>query len=139
MPGKKIILDTNVLYAGLYSRRGASHKILRDVDRGEIEIVLSTTLVFEYEDVLRRNQLRLDLSDKEVDDVLDNLCDRGSHHRVYFLWRPQLSDPKDDHILELAVASGTATIVTHNTRHFAGLSSFAVKAVPPKQLLEEIR
>lgn len=46
---------------------------------------------------------------------------------------------KDDHLLELAVASGAGTIVTHNTRHFVGLASFAVRAVTPRQLLEEMR
>ena len=101
MSDRKIILDTNVLYAGLYSNRGASHEVLRAVERGEIEIVLSTALVFEYEDILRRHQRRLNLSDKDVEYVLDGLCAVGAHQQIYFLWRPQLPDPRDDHILEL--------------------------------------
>jgi predicted nucleic acid-binding protein len=42
----------NVLYAGLYSAEGASYQILRAIEREQIQIILSTTLFFEYEDVL---------------------------------------------------------------------------------------
>jgi predicted nucleic acid-binding protein len=51
-----IILDTNVLYAGLYSSSGASYKVLRSIEKWEIKIGLSTALLFEYEDVLKRNR-----------------------------------------------------------------------------------
>lgn len=50
----------------------------------------------------------------------------------------QLSDPKDDHILELAVASGISTIVTHNLKDFAKAVEFGVRAITPKQLLESM-
>ncbi len=74
-----------------------------------------------------------------IENVLDGLCARARHQQIYFLWRPHLSDPKDDHILELAVASGTRTVVTHNTKHFRGATSFGVRAVTPKQLLEDLK
>jgi len=51
---QKIILDTNVLYAGLYSSLGASYQILRAIEKGGIKIAVSTTLLFEYEDILKR-------------------------------------------------------------------------------------
>ena len=35
-----IILDTNVLYAGLYSSSGASYKVLRLIEKEKIKIVL---------------------------------------------------------------------------------------------------
>ena len=135
----RIVLDTNVLYAGLYSRRGASHRILRGIEERWITPVLSTTLLFEYEDVLRREGRVLGLSKEEIDETLDGICLRGEARTVYFLWRPQLTDPKDDHILELAVASDTRTIVTHNTRHFGNADNFGVRAVTPKALLETLR
>ena len=50
-----------------------------------------------------------------------------------------LSDPMDDHILELAVASETKTIVTHNIKDFRGINKFGVRAITPKKLLEEIK
>ncbi len=62
-----------------------------------------------------------------------------NHQRIYFLWRPYLSDPKDDHILELAVASETKTIVTYNIKDFKEINKFGVRAITPKILLEEIK
>ena len=135
----KAIVDTNVLYAGLYSARGASHQILRAIERGRIRIALSTALLFEYEEILRRNQSQLSLSDREIEEVLDDLCSRSDHQKIYFLWRPQLSDPKDDHILELAVASGIDTIVTHNIKDFGGAREFGIRAMTPGHFLKEIR
>jgi putative PIN family toxin of toxin-antitoxin system len=134
----KAIIDTNVLYAGLYSSRGASYRVLRAIEHGIVRIALSTTLLFEYEDILRRHQTIFNLSNVEIDAILDDLCNRSDHQAIYFLWRPQLPDPKDDHILELAVASGISTIVTHNLKDFAKAAEFGVKAITPKQLLEEI-
>ena len=134
----KIILDTNVLYAGLYSSRGASNRILRAIAQEEVRIVLSTTLLFEYEDILKRNPSMLGLSAEAIDGLLDDLCARSHHQRIHFLWRPQLPDPKDDHILELAIASGTSTIVTHNTRHFRKAEDFDIRVITPRQFLEEM-
>jgi putative PIN family toxin of toxin-antitoxin system len=135
----RVILDTNVLFAGLYSSRGASFKVLDHVEQGTLSIVLSTTLPFEYEEVLKRHQTLLRLTTSEIDGVLDELCSLGDCQRVHFLWRPQLCDPKDDHLLELAVASDQTPIVTHNTRHFSGAKPFGIRIMTPKRLLEELR
>ena len=135
----KAIIDTNVLYAGVYSAQGASYKILRALEEGRVRSVLSTTLVFEYEEILKRYQTELDLSDSEIEELLDDLCSRSDHQPIYFLWRPYLSDPKDDHILELAVASDTQTIVTHNIKDFKRVTDFNIRAITPGQLLEELR
>ena len=134
-----IILDTNVLHAGLYSSRGASYQILRFIEKGKIKTVLSTALLFEYEDILKRNKRILKIKDSDIEKILDNLCAFSKHQKIYFLWRPYLPDPKDDYILELAVASETKTIVTHNIKDFRGINKFGVRAITPKQLLEEIK
>ncbi len=140
MRGKKlrIVLDTNVLYAGLYSSKGASFKVLEAMAEGKLQIVLSTTLLFEYEDILKRNRAELGISDREIAKILDYLCMQSVHQMIYFLWRPFLPDPKDDHLLELAVASGTRLIVTHNTKDFRGSEKFDALTITPKKLLEVI-
>lgn len=59
--------------------------------------------------------------------------------KIHFLWRPYLSDPKDDHILEVAVASQTQSIATFNLKDFKGIEKFGIRAVPPGKILEEIK
>jgi putative PIN family toxin of toxin-antitoxin system len=138
MDTHKIILDTNVLYAALYSSLGASYQILKRISHGRIKIVVSTTLLFEYEDILYRKKSDLGISDQQIQIILDNLCDLSSFQKIFFLWRPYPKDPKDDHILEVAVASCTATIVTHKLKDFKGVEMFGIKAITPKKLLEEL-
>ncbi|NOZ48599.1 MAG: putative toxin-antitoxin system toxin component, PIN family [Chloroflexi bacterium] len=135
----KIIMDTNILFAGLYSSTGASHQVLRLIDSGKIKPVISVTLLFEYEDVLRRNCKKLQISDRQIDVILDNLCALSDFQKIYFLWRPYLKDPKDDHILEVAVASQTQRIITHNLKDFEGSEKFGIQAIPPRKLLEMTR
>ena len=47
-----IVLDTNVLVAGLFSRRGASFWLLERAINGSLPISVSVALALEYEDVL---------------------------------------------------------------------------------------
>jgi len=138
LKGKRIILDTNVLYAGLYSSKGASFRILQAIEAGKLKIVISPTLLFEYEDILKRNQKVLSLSNHEIEEILDYICMKSEHQKIYFLWRPHLPDPKDDHLLELAIASGTKLIVTHNTKDFEGTKEFGIRPITPKKLMEDI-
>jgi putative PIN family toxin of toxin-antitoxin system len=134
----RIVLDTSVLYAGFYSSKGASFRVLKAIQESKLQIVLSTTLLFEYEYILKRNQVILGLSNQEIEKILDYFCMQSEHQKIYFLWRPRLPDPKDDHLLELAIASGTKLIVTHNTKDFKGLEEFGIRSITPKKLLEEI-
>jgi putative PIN family toxin of toxin-antitoxin system len=139
MSKAEIILDTNVLHAGLYSSRGASYQVLRLIEKRKIKPVLSTALLFEYEDVLKRNKRILKIKESDIESILDNFCALSRHQKIYFLWRPYLNDPKDDHVLELAVSSETKIIVTHNIKDYKGSDKFGVRAMTPKKLLEEIK
>ena len=132
------VLDTNVIFSGLYSSDGASYQILKALAKRLFDPVLSVTLLFEYEDVLRRNAKMLGLDNRQIESILDNICDFYRHQKIHFRWRPNLKDPKDDHVLELAVAANANFIVTHNIRDFKSSNRFSVKVVSPKQFLEKI-
>ncbi len=134
----KIVMDTNILFAGLYSKNGASFKVLEYLSAGVLQLTLSTPLLFEYEDVLKRHQALLNVDGAEIEAILDSLCAFAQYQKVYFLWRPYLPDPKDDLVLELAVASKTPTIVTHNIKDFVGVEKFGIETIPPKTLLERL-
>jgi putative PIN family toxin of toxin-antitoxin system len=136
---RRVVIDTNVLFAGLYSSLGASFQLLRRIESGFLTPVLSTAILFEYEEVLRRNQKILRLSSRGINDVLDDLCLHGEYQKIHFIWRPQLPDPKDDHILELAVAAGSVDVVTHNIKDFTTADTFGVRIVTPKKLLGETK
>ena len=133
------VLDTNIIFAGFYSIRGASFQVLKAIIAGKIIPVLSVSLLFEYEDVLKRNNRKLGVTYNEIDAFLDNLCNLSFFQTIHYLWRPFLPDPKDDHILELAVASQLKNITTFNVKDFKGIDLFGIKIISPKQLLEEIK
>ena len=104
-----------------------------------VQPVMSVALLFEYEDVLKRNSGKLGLTDAEINALLDAFCALCSMHKIHYLWRPFLPDPKDDHVLELAVASGVKAITTFNRKDFKGVEDFGVEILSPKTLLEEIK
>jgi len=136
----QIVLDTNVLVSALRSRRGTSFLLLSRVGRPDagFELNLSVPLVFEYEDVLQRQQRTLGLTASDVADVLDYLCAVARHREIYFLWRPALRDPRDDMVLELAVEAACDFIVTFNARDFVGAERFGVRVITPQGLLRQL-
>ena len=127
-------MDTNVLLSAFRSRKGSSFRLLQLVDSGQFHINLSVPLFSEYESVLKREQHKLD--NKTVDDILNYLALVGSKHEIFYLWRPVLKDPKDDHVLELAVKSNSGFIVTFNKRDFAGAEQFGIKLASPMEYLQ---
>ena len=137
-PVPRVVLDTNVLVAGLRSRQGASFRLLDEVGRGKFEIALSVPLVLEYEDALLRHTPVTGLSRRDVDVILDYFCSVAHLQTIFFLWRPLLPDPQDDLVLELAVAAGCQSVVTYNVRDFRGAESLGVSAQRPGPFLKAI-
>lgn len=131
-------MDTNVLVAGLRSRRGASHELLSRVDSGRFQLVLTVPLVLEYEGKGKELAAEMGLTTEDIDTVLDYLCSVGEHTRVSYLWRPLLRDVKDDMVLEAAVAGGCGAIITHNGADFAEAESFGIDVLTPGVFLRRI-
>lgn len=134
----QIVLDTNVLYSGLRSNRGASYKLLKHLTSGLFEINLSVPLVLEYEEVLLRKQPTINFNREEIDQILDYLCSAANLHEVHFLWRPILNDSKDDMILDLAVRANCQYIVTYNIRDFFGINKFGIEAITAQDFLKKL-
>ena len=49
--------------------------------------------------------------------------------------RPELSDPDDEFVLELAFAARCDFIVTHNVRHLGAAERFGIGVVTPGEFL----
>jgi putative PIN family toxin of toxin-antitoxin system len=133
-----IVIDTNVVIAALRSKRGASNKVLSLVGTSKFEIHDSVALILEYEDVLQRQRAELGLSQDEVSTFIDSLCAMAHHHKIYFLWRPFLTDVNDELVLELAVSANCEYILTHNISDFKGSEQLGIRAITPKEFLQVI-
>ena len=98
-------------------------------------------LFLEYEEVLKRpeHQLGSGLSLDQIDRVLRDLAAIVVPVDVQFLWRPQLSDPDDEMVLEAAINGGAKRIVTFNTRDLRAAELFGIAAATPQEFLEEIK
>lgn len=101
----------------------------------QFQPVISPPLCLEYEDVFHRPGLLPGYSPQDIGDFLDYFLSQCIECRIHFLWRPHLPDPKDDSVLELALAGSAPFIITHNTRHFRGADALGIRAVTPDQFL----
>jgi putative PIN family toxin of toxin-antitoxin system len=140
---KLVVVDTNVFVSALRSAEGSSREILRACLQGRLQPLMGTALFTEYEDLLARETLfegcPLDSDEREA--LLDAFLSVCQWTTVYYLWRPNLRDEADNHLLELAVAGNAEYLVTHNVRDFANAELYfpGVLVVTPQQLLEELR
>jgi predicted nucleic acid-binding protein len=131
-----LILDTNVLVAGLRSSRGASHALLQIAGQGTFDHGLTAALVLEYEAVLKRPGL---VPIVDVDRLIDYLCTTGKRRAVRFRLRPAAADPDDDLVLEAAVATGSSWIVTHNVRDMVeGARQYGIELLTPGEALQRL-
>jgi putative PIN family toxin of toxin-antitoxin system len=132
----KIIIDTNIILSGLKSKNGYSYKLLKLIPDNIFQTAISVPLILEYESVLMNNIKLLELSKKDIENFINYICKISEHTKIYYLWRPFLKDPYDDHLLEVAVASSSHYIITFNIKDFKGTEKFGIKALNPKEFIK---
>lgn len=117
----RIALDTGVLVAAKLGL-GAANRLVGAILEGRFEPLMGSALYAEHEAMLARHGLfaRCRLSAAEREQLFDIYLARCRWTRIYFLWRPNLRDESDNHLVELAVAGGAQAIVTRNKRDFRG-------------------
>lgn len=137
------VLDTNVLVAAVRSPAGASAEILRRVLLRQVGALCSVPLFMEYEAVLLLPE-HLTAAGAHADQVinlLDALAGVVLRVEIQFLWRPQLRDPNDDLVLELAVngqgLGDSVAIITSNQKDFLPQASkFGIGVMTPRQFFQ---
>jgi len=138
----RVVADTSVIVAGLWSQLGASNRILTLVAERQLVPLVTTALFLEYEDALNRPEQRL-ATGMAKDDLLGFLAALASAAEpvdVHFMWRPQLTDPADELVLEAAVNGRASAIVTHNVRDFLPAArDFEIEVTTPSVMLQRIR
>lgn len=132
-------MDTNVLVSAFRSRQGASFEIFRRLRLGEWTAVVSNHLLFEYEEILKRQAPELGLSLKDVDELLNAICARAEECSLLHGWQPVLPDPDDEPLVQLAVESDARLIVTHNVRDLQPATRLGVEVLQPREFLAKLR
>ena len=134
----RIVIDTNVLVSALRSRKGWSFDLLTRLGKGQFEHVVTVPLLIEYEDVLYRKGM-VPISKAAVDDMLDYVCASGLRQKVHFLWRPKLTDVRDDMVLEAAFNGQCDAIVTWNVRDFSAAATIGIDVVSPDLFVKRLK
>jgi putative PIN family toxin of toxin-antitoxin system len=135
----RAVLDTNVLVAALRSRQGASYELLRLLRTGKWRLILSNTVMAEYEEVLKRESTALGLPLDETDKLLDALCLLGERRILVEKWLPILRDPDDEAFAHLAWEAKADCLVTFNLRHLAPLQRLDIPVLTPGKFLTKLR
>jgi predicted nucleic acid-binding protein len=76
---------------------------------------------------------------EEITRFLDWFVSVSTRYRVHYLWRPRLPDPRDDLVLEAAVAASARYIITFNVQHFRDLASLGIVVLTPGQFLKHLQ
>lgn len=138
----KLVMDTDVVVAGLRSPTGASAELLRMARKGQVTLLVSVPLFVEYEaKCLEAEHLAAaGLSREEGVIFLDGLAAIAEPVNIHYAWRPQLSDPAEEMVLEAAVNGGARMLVTFNRRDFGNApGQFGIELLLPSEALRRIR
>ena len=137
----RVVIDTNI-FLGACLGTGAANQTVAACLRVQCTPLMGAALLTEYEDVMGRNELfsQCRLSLQERNDLLDIFLSVCEWTRVYYIWRPNLPDEADNHLIELAIAGGAELIVTRNLRDVqrGELQFPSLRVVTPEDFLKEI-
>lgn len=135
----RIVLDTNILVAACMGSY-AANRLLAACLEGRYIPVVGAALLAEYEDVVNRNDVfkGCRLNQDERNELLDALLSVSEWTQIYYLWRPNLQDEADNHVLELTVAGQADYLLTRNLKDFgrAELMFPHIQICTPETFLE---
>lgn len=132
----RIVLDTNVLVAGLLSAAGPPAWIVEAILAGDLELALDMAIREEYEEVLGRPEFRFPAS--RVGTLLSVVDRFALWVSAAPPWPVDLPDPDDEPFLAVAAATGSA-LVTGNLRHFPSRCREGVVVLTPRELVERLK
>ena len=137
----RVVIDTNV-FVGACMGVGASNAVVRACLEHRLVPLMGVALLTEFEATLSRDELfarsRLDAAERSM--LLDTFLALCEWTRVYFLWRPNLKNESDNHLIELAVAGDADVVVTRNLRDLRGaeLRFEPLRILSPQDFLKEL-
>ncbi len=100
---------------------------------------MGNSLFSEYESIIHRQEVMIKspLSTDEILSLLASFVSVCEWINIYYLWRPNLKDEADNHLIELAIAGNAQVIVTNNTKDFQNTELFfpGLSILKPEQII----
>jgi predicted nucleic acid-binding protein len=128
------------------SREGASAALLASLIEGEAAMLLSVALALEYETIalLPEHVMAGGATMKIASMFIDTLLAIAEPVQVSYQYRPQLSDPGDEMVLEAAINGQADAIVSFNQSDYRkdGRSipgAFGIEVISPAEALHRLR
>ena len=137
----RLVLDTDVVFAAFHSPAGASRRLLLEILDGKALLLLSATLMVEYEAVLTRpgNLKKFGIGVADVLSVLDEIAGLCVPVAFDYRWRPSAADPDDDLVLETAINGAANAVASFNLADMrAGAAPFGITVERPVDILRRI-
>jgi putative PIN family toxin of toxin-antitoxin system len=135
----RIVVDTSVFISALIGATGPSREVIRRSLQKQFCPLMGTALFCEYESVIQRESIlaKCPLSQAEISALTQAFMSVCDWINVFYLWRPNLRDEGDNHVLELAIAGNADILVTNNLKDFrnAELSFPRLKILSPAELI----
>jgi putative PIN family toxin of toxin-antitoxin system len=139
---KRMVLDTDVVIAGMRSPHGASAALLLAADERAVTLLASLPLAMEYEAVsMRQEHYRAaGLTREEAKVFVGAVLALVEPVEIYFLWRPQLRDADDEMVLEAAINGRADIIVTFNRKDYGDAATqFGIEVLLPAVAIKRIQ
>ena len=135
----RIVVDTNVFVSALIGSQGANRELIRRCLLREYQPLMGNTLFAEYESVISREDVlsRCRLDQGEISALLAAFMSVNEWTNIYYLWRPNLRDEGDNHLIELAIAGNAKVIATNNVKDFQGAELLfpQISILKPEQII----
>jgi putative PIN family toxin of toxin-antitoxin system len=114
-----IVLDTNVLVSGMLSKKGPPSKILDLILSNQIQVAYDNRILSEYNEVLIRPELKLDIS--KVNTIVNQIELAGKLIEPKKLSTKGYTDLDDIMFAEVFISADAEALVTGNLRHYKPL------------------
>jgi predicted nucleic acid-binding protein len=132
----RLVLDSNVLVAGLLAAEGPPGWIVDAILTGEVELAYDQRIRAEYEDVLRRKEFGF--PENRVTDLLAAIDLFGFLVSAALPCQKPLPDPDDEPFPEVAAVT-SSVVVTGTLRHFPADRRQGVIVKTPRQFVDDLR
>lgn len=132
----KVVVDTNVLVAGLLSPFGPPGEVVRMIASGSLSVCFDARIMTEYAQVLSRP--KFPFSQDHIDALLGQVKASG----VVVAADPlpaHLPDHGDEPFLEVAVSGQAQCLITGNLKHYPASLRQGMRVLSPADFLDFYR